>query len=344
MSATVPVARPGVPLVTGIKSGLPVLATEHAGAARLMNHAMGRGQVAPCYSPGTTIAAGQDRSFIHWHGPRYQAIQRVWVFSLRSTSTTLNSTVAIRAPFDAADANATVTVSGDRDALNSFMVVENRASQSATAEQVSCNLDVTGNDCVVESIGWWDMPRAQLALDANDDGVDLLGLQYRQAIYDGTNRSVGGEADAVLAALTAVRRVLGEWAVPATVTDALQVTATSYTALPGSTIVLARKLFRSSTTGTLSARVYAKTDDASDIADVRFTTTSGASAVINIPTNSHAAFAFFGAPLTFQADCTDYDEPDGLRDGDWDELTIEAKVTAGGDKLYLASRGIWEAP
>ena len=346
MAAIVTVAHPGPVTVTAIKSGLPVLGTTHSGIARLTNWAQGRGMVnIPAYSPGNTIAAAANGSYFFRVTPRYQAIQRVWAFTLRSTSTTIDTTVAIKVPYNAGSALATVVAGDDRDTLSTYIVVEDRASQSATEEEISCNLAVTGAGCVVESITCWDMPRAELAINANDDGVDLQTVAYRTPIREGTAESLGGEADAVVAALAACRRVLMQWALPATTSEARSITGTSYgNALGGGTsIILARKLYRSSTTGTLSAKVYAKTADTSDIADVRFTTTSGASATINIPAASHGNFAWFGAPLTFTADCEDLTVSDGRRSTRWDELTVEAKVTAGGDILYLASISVWEA-
>lgn len=346
MAAIVPVVHPGVASQAEVRSGQAVLGTTHTGVARLTNWAMGRGMCnIPVYSPGNTIAAAANGSYFFRVAPRYQAIQRVWCFTLRSTSTSVNSTVAIKVPSSAGSTTATVIAGGDRDALGSFVVPEARASQSATEEIISCNLAVTGNACVVESISCWDMPRAELALDVNDDGVDLLTTSYRQPIYDGTCASIGGEADAVVAALATCRRVLMQWALPATTTEARSTSSTSYvSALGGGTsIVLARKLYRSSTTGTLSAKIYARTADTSDIGDVRFTTTSGSSQVINIPTGSHANFAWFGAPLTFTADCEDLTVSDGRRSTRWDLLTVEFKVSDASDILYLASISVWEA-
>lgn len=344
MSARVPVART-TPVTTDIKTGLPVLSTTHSGVARLLNWSLGHSLVnVPAFCPGNTIGAGSNGSYFFRVAPKYQAIQRAWAFTLRSTSTTAGAVVAIKVPSTAGSATATFTVGNDRETLNSFLVVENRSAQSAAEETVSCNLAVTGKAIEVEQIACWDMPRPQLAVGGDDGGVDLSTVAYRERIYDGTGQSIGGIVDSTIAALAACRRVLMQWALPATVSEALAITGTSYAnALPGTSIVLARKLYRSSTTGTLSAKVYARTADTTDIADVRITTTSGASAVINIPTGSHAAFAWHGAPLTFAVDCEDLGEADGLPGGDWDELTVEAKVTAGGDILYLASISIWEA-
>ena len=346
MAAIVPVGHPGALPVTAIKSGLPVLGTDHSGVCRLIHWATGRGMmVIPAYSPGNTIAAAANGTYNFRVKPRAQSIQRVWAITIRSGSTTRNTTVAVKVPSTAGSTTATVTAGGDRERLSTFLIVEDRAAQNDTEETLSINLAVTVESCVVESIACWDMPRAELALNTTDDGVDLLTTQYRAPIFDGVNKSIGGEADAVVAALATCRRVLMQWALPATTTEARSTSSTSYvSALGGGTsIVLARKLYRSSTTGTLSAKIYARTADTSDIGDVRFTTTSGASATINLPTGSHANFAWFGSPLTFQADCEDLTVSDGRRSTRWDLLTVEFKVTDASDVLYLASISVWEA-
>lgn len=343
MSAPVPISR--LTANTGeVTSGAAVLSLTHRSVGALTNWAQGRGMVNPASVPGNTINAGSNASYFLRVKPRYQAIQRVWVFTLRCTSTTDVATVAVKVPYNAGSTTYTARVDISREVVTPFMVIENRSAQSATEEEISCNLAVSGKAVVVEQIAVWDMPRAALALDANDNGADLGTLAPGQRIVEGTGTSVGGVVDGTIAALTASRRVLMQWALPATTTEAIAINGTAYAAaLPGTTIVLARKLYRGATTGTLTAEVYARTADTTDIGDVRFTMSSGGTGTINIPTGSHAAFAWHGAPLTFTADCEDLGTADGLQSSTFDTLTIDAKVTAAGDILYLAGISIWEA-
>lgn len=343
MSAIVPVSRVA-PTVTEVKTGNAVLSTTVAGVGRLINWALGHSMVVvPAYCPGNTIVSGSSGVYNYRILPKYQAIQRCWCFTLNSTDGTAGAIVTITI----GGVSSTFVVGSDADELNSFVVVENRSAQSATEETIAVTIAVSGKGAIVMQIGAWDMPRPALAIGGSDNGVDTETLAHRERIYDGTGRSIGGLVDGTIAALAACRRVLMQWALPATTSEALSVTDTSYanifTGTTGTTIVLARKLYRASTTGTLTAKVYARTADTSDIGDVRFTTSSGGSGTINIPTGSHAAFAWHGAPLTFDADCEDLSETDGLPSSTFDTLTIEAKVTAAGDELYLASVSVWEA-
>lgn len=343
MAAIVPVSRV-VPTVGEIKSGLGVLATTHGTIGRLLNWCHGRGMVnVPAYCPGNTITAGNSGDYFFRVGPRYQAIERVWCFTVRSTDADADALVTVTVPATGG-ATGTFVAGRDRETISSYMLIVPRSAQSAANETLSCRIAVSGKGAIVEQIASWDLPRAALDVGGSDGGVDVETLVYRERIYDGTGQSIGGLVDGTIAALAACRRVLFQYALPATTSEAINVTATAYGAvIPATTIVLARKLYQSSTTGTVTAQVYARTADASDIADVRFTTTSGASAVINIPINSNAAFAWHGAPLTFAVDCEDLGTADGLQGGVFDELTVEAKVTAAGDRLYLASASGWEA-
>lgn len=343
MAATVSLARTQ-PTAAVISTGHTVLSTTMTGVAALLNWAQGSGMVAaPAFCPGNTIASAETKSYLFWFTPRYQAIQRVWAITCRCTDAAANATVTITA----GGSSRVFTAGSNRESLDSVLLIEDLSAQSGTAAAVTLTIAAAGKAVIVEQIAAWDMPRPALAIGGDDGGVDLASVAARERIYEGTGLSVGGISDASIAALAACRRVLMQHALPATTADALQVTGTAYanvfTSTTGTTMVLARKLYRADTTGTLSAKVYAKTADTSDIADVRFTTTSGASAVINIPTGSHAAFAWHGAPLTFTADCEDLGTTDGLPGGAWDAMTVEAKVTAGGDILYLASISVWEA-
>lgn len=352
MSPRVPF-RPPYPSEAAIRSGSPVthsLAT----SAELSNWNLGAGAMliplfAPC-EPGRSIAAAANKTFRFWIEPRYAAVDRIWIVRVRSTdASSRDSAVQIEAPASGGTAR-TYTVAADRDRVTNIVYLHRLSAQSATAGEVNIKITVTGSYAVmVESIGCYEVPRARLAQNSNEYGMDLETLQPRTPVFAAgsmTGRSYEGLARAVAASLSISRRAgMVMFATPDNTTDARAFTAAGYTSLLQAAVeALGRKLYRESTTRGLKARFLLKTDVSGTTGNLRINTTSGGLGGANaIATGLHAAFAWWpNNPIDFTVACEDLAAADGRRGAAWDDIDVQVQ-TGGSGTIYIAAACIYES-
>lgn len=344
---------PANPTRSLILDGYPVASSPLLDMAALLNHVQGMGaQVIPCYSPGQAITAGNTATFRFRSVPRYQTIQRVWTVGVRSSHATSAAGVQLAAPtggsFTAYPSRGPVP----RGAVTPLIYVETVSAQAAAEAELSLDVKATDVDMVVDSLGCWEMPRTALAIGGSEAGQDLELVRPGSAIMVGTGQHVGGLAAAMASARTTARRSgLVQWSIDGTITSAVAFTAGVYTSLwllPQ--LILARKLYRTSTTGTVSARVWGWMSDATTACNIQFNTTSGGTGVYITSVPAAAASqtpqwwpVTGGAPGSFAVDCEDLTIADGRRSARYDDVQAQVKITSGAGKFYVSAVSVFEA-
>lgn len=303
---------------------------------------------APC-EPGRSIAAAGTKDFRFWVEPRYAAIDRIWIVTVRSTDASSRDTaVQLRAPA-ASGTTRTYSVAADRDRVQPLVYVERLAAQSATAAEINLRIAVSGSYAVmVESIACYEVPRSVLAQNGNEYGMDLGTLAPRTPVFAAgsmTGRSYEGLARAVAASLSISRRTgMVMWATPDNTTDARTFTSGSYVSLLQRAVeALGRKLYRSNTTRALKARFLLRTDVSGTTGNLKITTVSGGATTTAIATGLHAAFAWWpNNPIDFTVACEDLQQADGRQSAAWDTIDV-AVQTGGTGTIYLAAACIYES-
>lgn len=318
-----------------VLAGKAVRGVTAADVAALVNHIAGRGmQTIPAYHPGKptgassgpALAASTAHTFRFWFDPAYPALERRW--SINALGATDLDITAGSATLVTASATAT------RDIVSPITIRETLAAQTGTAAQH--NLVITPNDAALTpwSISCQDYPRASLVEDASDLGTDLELFRTGQPMKR-------EDLDQIIAALVGTevgRRVLVNWAVPDTTAFAAQDATNAFVPIWADPIpVLARKLGRAATTGTLTCSMYAWTT--SGTGNVRIKSdgagnTSSSATVTSTPGWTTA--------VTLAVDCTDLTVADGRRSTRWDGLEAEMQSPLS-QTIYVASVAIWEA-
>lgn len=327
MSGGVPVRRL-VAQHDGILIGKAVRSPHLFDVGAQANWLNGRASVLiPLFDPFITVNAGATATMRWRVETRYAAIQLIWLVFARS----LDGTGRASAVQLAAPTGTTLTsrvAAAAREATAPLVLVQNLASQNASEVELSLDVKAIDFNCEVYGVACFEMPRLNLAQDANEYGVDLLTLGARQPIYDGAaGQSIDAVAEAVKRAKNIARRNgMLMWAVP----EASALTTTSAVLVDLATVdapALARCLFRDPATGlaeltrTVAWRVRVKIpNDGLTTGEIVVQTTRGGAGVtlatISIPVNSGAgAFHYLpstaGAPSTFLLDCDDLTQVDG---------------------------------
>ncbi len=284
-----------------------------------------------------------------------QTVALAWVVSLRSRDAARATDVTITAP--TGTGTAQTVIAATVDALP-FIYIEPRASQSSAETEVTIRLAVGAvAACDVMSISCFAISRGQLAQSSTDHGIDDYSVSPRQPIFDGgsgTGRSLGEALRVTQTAITTARRVgLFQLGLPDNSGDAIQLVSAVYLALyTGGVQCLARKLYTSSTTGTVSCKALAwasSTAGGGTYATMRVNTTSGGTGVTTLALGTSGARLtttptwYPNNAATFSVACEDLTTSDGLRGAAWDEVTFDALVNAGPATVYIATISGWEA-
>lgn len=328
MTAIVPETCPIVS-ATGVVNADPVRGTTWQDLGAASNHLLGRGGVLiPAtyigeYIPKGTVA---DYRFRIW--PRYQATHRVWTMCLTAdTGETSDVTFT-----DPSGTNAGWRIYGN-GIPRTVRHVETIASRTASETATEVSLSVTSAaDLLPLSISCHEVARPELALDANDMGVELADLYGGMPMYATTGRSVGGAIDGIEAAVATAKRN-GLLYVLRDAATAFSFTTTSYTAiLAGSLEGLDRKKYRSETVRACEARAYGATG-ATTTMDVRISATNGDSLVLSWSAGDTGSWK----TGTFDISVEDLTHARGLQGSAVDLITIEGKRTTGSNSAALHS-------
>lgn len=264
--------------------------------------------------------------------PSYQALVRRWRVAARcngSLSVSINGGTAVEDP--------TPGEFADFDELTlprGITVEEVLGSQTASESAGTVSVTTDGTNLEIDSIECFEVPRAFIAADSNELGVELPALRSSLPIQAAafTNLYAGAmNADAG-------RRVLFQWAVPYDVGGS---PVTTYAASTASSTFgdvfdvakpcLARKVYNDGNDYTAcNARVFAWVSGGGS-GEFRVITDEGDSSVVKITNTSPA----WSSEVT-DADvlCEDLTAADGLPGG-YDDVQFEFRATSG--TLYIAS-------
>lgn len=347
--AIVPPRRPN-PVYSRILAGAPVAAGAWRAGLGCAHYAMGEGiQIIPEHSPGTTIAAGTNRTLRYRVRGSYAAVLRRWtIWAAHPTNAgTPRITVTVPAGGSALPARAAASFRGASRPLH---FDETLAAVSSAEVEASINIAVADYNAKILGVSAWEYPRISLALSAAgetlDDGANPETVVPRAAMLNRSYESIEGVAEASANAFKALRRSLYQWARPDTTTDAKLFNAAAWTdGLVLAAPVQGFKRHIGETTVTVHARVYAATTAGGD-GSVRFNTASGGTGVGTITGIAGTSFAWYpstaGAPLSFSIQCEDLAAADGRQASTWETLMWQAIDNVG--DLYVATVSVWQPP
>lgn len=328
MAATVPEA-PRRPSRTEILVADPVRAATWRPAAEAANCLLGRGgTLIPYTAINQTIPTQTTYTLRFTVRPRYQATHRSWHIGIVGAGTA--ATVTFTDPSGTAHV---IRVPPSQSLMHSF--TETISSRTSAITQIAPTLGVgtiTGT-LKVTVIACFENPRPDLAVDVNDDGVDLDSFDVEDPIYNDTGKSLGGLATAVPICLTQARRnslfqFVRFGGVPVSWNGAL-------TSLVAFECPILERLIRSAvdTSGaTVSVYAYTRADAATN-GDLVLSMQNGATltiAILGVDTGTWRS-----GTITVHAE--DLSTSDGRRSTTWDRLYVEGRRTSGAGNLYLES-------
>ena len=314
--------------------------------AQLQNHVLGRGStLVPAHCPDWDAAFAQSVAHVIEYTvlPRFQAMDRLWCFTLRSDSSA-GTNVTLKIP-STAGSNA-FSIKNDRGLTEPLCVVQELASQSSAETQIDYEITVDQDDVFIESVSCVEIPRADLDEYSDlDRGVSITRINPRQPIsssaLDGIANTLDDES------LIGARGSLLQWAVPhlsggaQTVRFALSTTSTTFVDMFDLGFpALARKIGRSDTTGSLRVKMHGWLS-APGTGTVRVNRTSGGASAEAVIVSTTEAWT---AKIDFTIDCEDLASTDGRQTSGspaWDEIMPQFKVSSG-QTLYIVGISCWE--
>lgn len=323
------------PQTSAIKIGAPVRAAEWLEVSRLIQWLRGRGRVLVPQALGlvTLNSVTTSRVYRYRSTPSGRAIARVWVLDVRCTG--------------AFPSFASFTVQGGSGSLSSTFVVNSRSLESVpivyieepvakTAAVSELTLTVTRVDGTmqVQSVGCWELPRAQLTKDATDLGIDLDSFYPRRPIFDATYENTKAIARALAA--TDGRRI-GHVAMNF---EAIGSTAAAWEDVFESPIRLVpRQGIVGATTQECAWYVYAWVSAGGTTGEFRVV--DAAAAASTLDTVSSTTPAWIGKTKTFK--CEDLTVANGLRGGTYDTVQLQVQRTAGAGTVHASAFCLEEA-
>ena len=268
--------------------------------------------------------------------PSYQALVRRWRLAARcdgELSVAFNGGAAVVDPTPGLFADL------DRyEAPRGIVFDETLGSQSDAESAGTVSVTTTGNTLSVDSIECFELPRASIAADANELGVDLAPFRSGQPIRaDVFEHIYSGAMD-----FDAGKRVLFQWAVPYNIAG---VTSTTYAASRTSSTFadaldvakpcLARKKFNDGKYHLCKARVFCWVSGGGS-GQVRVSSYVGNSSAVTITNTSPG----WSGLLSQEILCEDLTTDDGIPADGWDNVQIQFRATAG--TIYVASAAVYE--
>lgn len=324
-----------------ILAGNTVVGTPIESAALGCMWAMGRGaQLIPSYMPAETITEGNSVRYRFMLRPRSQCVDMVWVINARGTGGAVGGAIIeLTTDVDGGTVTTKQYSVGDQP-FTVWPVLHHQLLDTVSTSVMDARITIEAidGDVVVDGIACYEAPRSKLAYTANDGGIDPTTLRFRNPIYNGSRKSLGGVATTVTKAFSSARKAgLFMWATGDT-TGTCQASTTSTSSSNGlfraGVPMLGRKLYTSSTTATVTVYVQAAyATGAARTGSVTFTPVSSGSTTtltINQPT-----FEWYNT--TFTIDCTDLTATDGRRSTRWDDVTVNFYTQNAADTLYVAS-------
>lgn len=343
MTATVPL-RASLPRRDQVLPGRSVRAPTWQDLAGATHWALGRGaQLIPFGSPcGVALSDGVRYTFEWRVRPRYQTHCRRWTISAYADAG--GADLTIQAP-----TGGTILTQAIGDIsrhARPIDYVERLGAQADATTNLTLDIEPTGSDVYIASIGCDEIPRLSLGVSANDKGMDLVRLRPSEPIWadeGGADEGLQQLFDSLDVNQEIGRRV-GHlaWSVPYLAdgisTDAFALSTSSGTfanLFPLAVPFLARPGRLSAagvlpTTQNLAVHVHARNSVAGTSGEVRVTMASGASTTIAITGTS---YAWFSGTIAVHAE--DMTTSDGRRSATWDDATIEHRRSAGAGTVHV---------
>lgn len=341
MTVRVPHNRRNIRTTGEVVAGEAVRGPTWQAGAHLNNWINGRGpQLVPHYSPNVTLTT-VTYLFAYRMKGYYQTIERKW--TIQANAVQDPETLTVTPPVGAAQ---TIYVQPGTNAPTVDAIQEQLTTQTAAEGELVLTVQPSGAVTIM-AIGCEALARPTLATDTNDRGVNITHMN------PGSPVSAGNLANIIKTTSdddTGRRASILQWAVPysagGSTTTAFAASTTTDSPSWAQVFelpcpVLARKIGRSATTGTITMKVlHWSSDGASTTGTVRMlSSVNGASTGVAIGGSTTPAWS---SADTATVDCDDLSAADGRLNGAWDELDIEFNRGAGSGTLYIASVAIWE--
>jgi hypothetical protein len=331
---TVP-ERATLPERTGVESAAPVRGALWLPLGGLANHLLGRGgALIPAYGLNKAVAPGGTATYRFTIWPRYQATHRVWLLAFRLT-TGYGSMTFTDPSSGASSWTVAFSASQHLRIYEHIETISSRTSAETAIAPTLANAVTASASVTVAWIACYEIARPELAVDADDLGIDLSTLDSGTPVYDDAGKSAGGLA-ARLTDCRDVARRNSQYQFARNATDALEASTGSFVELLGHRPVFLEQFwYRSETTASVLVRLYVSADSAT-AGEIRLTMDSGATTTITVPSASAGEWR----TGTLACDVEDLSAADGRRSTRWDRCTVEGRVTAGAGKVYLHSISI----
>jgi hypothetical protein len=323
---------------TAIAEGAAVRSVEWQDAAALANYVRSMGSVlVPAFGPLRTIAAGVKETFRFRTCTSGTTKQRVLLISLRSASTTVNTTGEVLVP--SGGTSTIVSAPASFSDVTATAIYFSTAITAPTEVDIDFDVQAGTTGVIVTSVAILEVPRFALDCNSTELGIDLNTVRAGDPVFDVDDGSYAALGRAVLDARTNNGRRNGIWHYfnPGgyTTTSAAYVDVFALYAP-----VLTRLLFTGVTARNVAIRVYASIP-AGD-GTVRFTdASSGATVGITVNGGDDWYPTTAGSPAGINVDCEDLTTADGLRAAAWDTLRCQVRSNTG-DAITLYGFSIWE--
>ena len=185
----------------------------------------------------------------------------------------------------------------------------------------------------------FEAPRITLDGDAADLGVELTTLQVREPIEARDYSSIVGVA---LALASPQRRQYFNIARPRTTTDAWSTTSGTFASILLEVPILARKVYRTDTTGNVRFAVYVSASDGATSGEIRVTNNATTSTITIAATTPGTGWSWVTGDFAADILCEDLTQATGWPSGALltsvsKTLTIDIRRSAGAGTFYVAT-------
>ena len=305
-----------------IRAGAPISGLDWSGFAQLANWNQGHGgMLVPWTAIGQSISAATTYTFHFYITPKGACVERIWCINARAV---IGGTFTVKVDGVAVDDDPTFRPDTTRDGRSQvFCMRESLSAKTSTAADLTVAIAVSTAAVTIESIACYEQTRGVLDEVTTDFGTDITTLRARQPIADLDYQQVAAVMDGYKN-LDARRAGFLHWS--ADVGSELSITAGvgSPAALFAlNPPVLGAIAGLSDTTATVTVAAFAKVD--AGTGSIRFQSTqAAATATLQITATSYGSWV----TDTLSVDAEDLTVVDGRRGSVWEDVGIDAWVTA----------------
>lgn len=345
MSANVPHKRSQISFDRYL-SGAPTSSAEAQQVQETLMWCYGRGaQLVPATVPYNKGVSSSSISYRFYVKPRYNGARHMWAVTMHGSSST-TATGTMQTP--SGDVKTWVAYP-DRNYNVPILYIDDTVTQSSTAQVLTLSISVTTGTVYVDSISCWEAPRANLAQNTTEHGIDKNNFRAGEPIYNATNSSLVALADRVDAAWDINKRgslwhFCANAAADMSSATASSVYSTTSTSSSNKLVsadvpILERRQYVNgsgsySSLATVEVRAYLETSGA-NTANVQVTMTNGSSVTVT-RSNTSGGWTSVG---TFDVEVEDENYASALQGGNWDTATITAWSTGAGT-IYVGAVSI----